>query len=240
MVENELDFAFRVFTGRTVPPKISTKLIGVENADEVRKRILADPEMFFAVPELRLAFEITEIRKARASGTIRLVIGAAGTSFPGWVSTNENLFNLLRPETWLAWIDENSVDAMLSEHVWEHLDADEGKTAATTCYRFLKSGCRLRIAVPDALMPDPVYRDLCKVGGRDGHKVFYDYRSLSNTLKAVGYDVHLLEYFDEDGKFHENPWDPKDGHIGRCRRFDPRNSGDDIKYTSLIVDAIKH
>jgi predicted SAM-dependent methyltransferase len=195
--------------------------------------------LFAAAPELRLAYEIGELRKARASGRIRLVIGAAGIALPGWTATNIGLLNLLKPETWRAWLDENSVEAMLAEHVWGHLDEAEGHVAAHTCFRFLAPGGRLRIAVPDALMPDPAYQENCKIGGRNDHKHLYDYRSLSAVLSAAGFAVRLLEYFDENGKLHLNDWSREDGHIGRSVKFDKRNQDGVIRFTSLIVDGIK-
>jgi predicted SAM-dependent methyltransferase len=155
------------------------------------------------------------------------------------VSTNEELLNLLKPETWLAWFDENSVEAMVAEHVWDYLDEAEGRNAAGNCFRFLRPGGRLRIAVADALMPDPEYRQLCILGGRDGRKILYDHRRLANVLSQAGFAVQPLEYFDESGHFHQSDWKSSDGHIGRSRRFDPRNKEGKIRFTSLIFDAIK-
>ena len=51
--------------------------------------------------------------------------------------------------------------------------------------------------------------------------------------------MHYLEYFDEHGNFHCNDWDGKDGVIFRSKKYDPRNQGDQMKFPSLIVDAVK-
>ncbi len=128
---------------------------------------------------------------------------------------------------------------MVAEHVWEHLDQEEGLIAACTCYRFLIPGKHIRIAVPDALKPDPEYHELCKVGGRDGHKFFYDYMSLTSLFQSAGFEVRPLEYWDEIGEFHQSDWDSADGHIGRSLKFDPRNKHNKYAYTSLMVDAVK-
>lgn len=236
---HSVDAAFQILTGRPTPRRLADELESLTDPLQIRAKILGDPRLFAAVPELRLAYEIAALREARTRGSVRLVIGAAGTSFPGWVSTNENLLNLLKPEAWLAWLEENSVEAMLSEHVWEHLDEEEGLVAARTCHRFLAPGKRLRIAVPDAFKPDPAYHELCKTGGRDGHKVFYNYKTLSSMLSKAGFHLDILEYWSETGAFHEREWSSADGHIGRCRKHDPRNKQGTLGYTSLIVDAIK-
>ena len=67
----------------------------------------------------------------------------------------------------------------------------------------------------------------------------YDYRTLSALLEKVEFRVRLLEWFDEQGKFHHKDWDVAEGFIMRSTRFDPRNSTNPTAYTSLIVDAIK-
>ena len=97
--------------------------------------------------------------------------------------------------------------------------------------------------MPDGLHPDRSYLDWVRPNGTGpsapAHKVLYDYGSLSNSLCQAGFAVTPLEYFDESGIFHRHDWDPHDGLIRRSARFDARNSGGTLKYTSLIVDARK-
>ena len=101
----------------------------------------------------------------------------------------------------------------------------------------------MRIAVPDGLHPDPAYIDQVKPGGSgsgsDDHKVLYTYKTLSKLLESVGFEIRLLEYFDEEGKFHYSEWSPDDGMIRRSSRFDQRNTVVPNAYTSLILDALK-
>jgi len=47
------------------------------------------------------------------------------------------------------------LDAILAEHVWEHLTKEEALIAALTCYRYIKNGGYLRVAVPDGPHPNP-------------------------------------------------------------------------------------
>lgn len=180
-----------------------------------------------------------------ASPRKRIVIGAWGRYDSGWIPTQRDFLNLLEPAQWERSFEPNSVEAMLAEHVWEHLTEEEGLAAARTCYKYLRPGGYLRVAVPDGLHPDPTYVDLVKAGapttagegdvsrkpartaGPDGnaanHKALYTYKSLSQLFERAGFRVDLYEYFDEAGTFHCRDWDSKAGTIWRSKRFDPRN-----------------
>ncbi len=173
----------------------------------------------------------------------RIVVGASGIYPPGWVPTDINTLNLLRLADWNAYFAEASIDAILAEHVWEHLSAAEGLIAALHCFRYLKPGGYLRVAVPDGLHPDQHYIAQVRPGGTgagaDDHQLLYTYRSATALFAHVGFQVRLLEYFDEAGNFHFHDWAPSAGMIRRSRRFDPRNAGGVLAYTSLILDAVK-
>ena len=75
--------------------------------------------------------------------------------------------------------------------------------------------------------------------GADDHKVLYNYASICELFSSIGFDVHLLEYFDEHGQFHCNDWHPSDGLVQRSKKFDPRNTAEQLAYTSIILDAVK-
>jgi predicted SAM-dependent methyltransferase len=178
------------------------------------------------------------LRKGARQRPLRVVIGASGVFEKGWLPTDLGQLDLLRQETWDRYFAPDSVDALLAEHVWEHLTFDEGKRAAQTCHRYLKPGGYLRIAVPDGLHPDPAYRQLIKVdgvggGGVGGHKVVYTYKLLQDLLASVGFRTELLEYYDEEGTLHLRNWEPAQGKIHRSSRFDSRGA------VSIILDAWK-
>lgn len=170
---------------------------------------------------------------------LRIVIGASGHFDKGWHPTDREYLDLLKPGDWERFFREASVDAILAEHVWEHLTEEDGRIAAGTCFRFLKPGGYLRLAVPDGLHPDLAYQQLVRIGGPDGHLALYDHRSLKALLESAGFQVACLEYFDERGKFHAERWDPAQGKIERSLQFDERNHDGQPHYTSLIVDAVK-
>ena len=59
-------------------------------------------------------------------------------------------------------------------------------------------------------------------------------------FEKEGFKVNLLEYFDQEGKFHFLEWDPAEGNIIRSKRFDERNQDGNLRYTSIILDAYKN
>jgi predicted SAM-dependent methyltransferase len=193
---------------------------------------------------VRTGRDIRRLEQALAAGhPLRVVVGSAGLTPPGWLQTDIEYLNLLRPGDWDRFFRRNTLQAILAEHVWEHLTPEEGAQAAAACYAYLKPGGYLRLAVPDGFNPDPAYREWVRPGGSgpgtDDHKVLYNHRNLGALLAAAGFEVEWLEYFDEEGTFHHRDWHPDDGMIHRSRRFDERNRGGRLAYTSLIVDARK-
>lgn len=69
---------------------------------------------------------------------LKIIIGAGETRYPGWISTQENELDLLNVTSWNRQFSASSIDALLAEHVFEHLDFDEGILAAKNCFHFLK------------------------------------------------------------------------------------------------------
>ncbi|WP_417897811.1 SAM-dependent methyltransferase [Bacillus haimaensis] len=178
---------------------------------------------------------------------MKVVVGAGEYhNNPGWLHTQEQELNLLDKSTWRNKFRENSLSAILAEHIWEHLTYEEGVEAAKVCYQFLAPNGYVRCAVPDGFFPNEEYQNIVKIGGPGpenhpaaSHKIVHNYNSLSNMFKAAGFEVKLLEYCDEHGNFHFHDWDGKDGVIFRSKKYDPRNQGESVVFPSLIVDAIK-
>ncbi|MGF1506508.1 MAG: hypothetical protein ACFB51_15455 [Anaerolineae bacterium] len=173
----------------------------------------------------------------------KIIIGAGGHAQRGWVRSEIDELNLLEEADWAKYFEPGQIDAMVAEHVWEHLTREQGLAAARRCCQYLKPGGHLRIAVPDGLHPEAAYIEWVKIDGvgpmADDHKVLYTYRTLSDLVKEAGLVPRLLEYWDEDGVFHQNPWDPDDGYISRTPRFDYRRRHGIEQYTSLLIDAVK-
>jgi predicted SAM-dependent methyltransferase len=191
----------------------------------------------------RFWFIDKKILLGRRRKSLRVILGAGAGSQKGWLQTDITHLNILSDENWQRYFRVNSIDALLTEHVWEHLTEEEGRTAAGNCFAYLKPGGYLRIAVPDGFHPNSEYIDAVKpLGsgfGSDDHKVLYNYISLSRMFESAGFETELLEYFDEMGEFHQKGWDPEDGLVRRSMRFDARNKDGRLMYTSIILDAWK-
>lgn len=183
------------------------------------------------------------IRKSASSSPLNIVIGAGGFFQEGWVPTDIEYLDATNIKHWHSCFKPNTIDHILAEHVWEHMTIEDGITAATNCFTFLKNNGTLRIAVPDGYFPNPDYIEQVKPNGSGpgakDHKVIYTYRQLHDILQRVGFDVKLLEYFSEDGRFHGINWSADGGFIHRSARNDKRNQDGQLNYTSLILDAIK-
>lgn len=175
----------------------------------------------------------------------RIVVGSSELADAGWMPTEQEYLDLLKPADWERFFQPASLDAILAEHVWEHLTPVEGALAARTCHRYLTPGGYLRVAVPDAFHPDPEYRSWVCVGGAspgqigNGHHALYSYLSLGEMFEDAGFQVELYEYYDEAGTFHCRDFDVSKGKIWRSRRFDPRNANGTNRFTSVILDAVK-
>lgn len=69
---------------------------------------------------------------------LKIIIGAGTQSYPGWIATHQEQLDLLRRDDWAASFGERRIDALLAEHVWEHLTEAEGRRAAAICFEFLR------------------------------------------------------------------------------------------------------
>ncbi len=71
------------------------------------------------------------------------------------------------------------------------------------------------------------------------HNIVYTYTLFQNVFTAAGFEVDLLEYCDEQGRFHYHQWDVSKGKIYRSLRFDHRNRDGELNSVSIILDAVK-
>ena len=187
---------------------------------------------------------------------MKIIIGAGGTSQAGWTSLERSQLDIRNRADWLKLFPPNSLDAVLSEHVLEHLTSTDAKLAASNVFAFLRPGGYWRIAVPDANNPDPKYQEMCRphgtlrrtldclgsLFGEPGHQEHYNLASLTALFQSVGFTVHPLEWFDEAGDFHRADWSASDGAIKRRDGFLDVLVyvwADVSNHTSLIVDAVK-
>jgi predicted SAM-dependent methyltransferase len=188
-----------------------------------------------------------ELLKKSQQNNLKVVIGAGEyNNNPEWLQTQETELNLLKRGNWEKKFFSNTLEAILAEHVWEHLSYEEGSEAARICFDFLKPGGYIRCAVPDGFFPNEEYQKGVQVGGPGpkehpaaSHKIVHNYKTITSMFEEAGFEVILLEYCDENGEFHYNDWDKKQGFIYRSIRFDQRNKNGKLGFVSLVVDAKK-
>lgn len=178
-------------------------------------------------------------------GKIKFNIGSAGLNADdSWYATDIATLDITKEQDWKKILLFLKLDNIMAEHVWEHLTLSDTNLANKNCYKFLKRNGTLRLAVPDGFHPDTDYIEYVKPGGNglgaDDHKILYNYKILKHRLEQIGFEVKLLEYWDEFGEFHFENWTDDAGHIIRSKRYDKRNQSGKLNYTSLIVDAVKH
>lgn len=176
----------------------------------------------------------------------RDIVGASSQDYPGWIRTQRADLDVTRREDWISRFPTASLERILAEHVWEHLTPGEAAIDAGICFEFLAPAGFVRCAVPDRFFPNDDYQNLVQVGGPGPadhlaatHEVVYDHQLLLSVFTLTGFDVRLLEWWDESGNFHAKPWDEHDGFIYRSKRFDHRNQSGTLNFTSLILDAVK-
>ncbi|WP_044641111.1 class I SAM-dependent methyltransferase [Risungbinella massiliensis] len=178
----------------------------------------------------------------------RVVIGTGeqAKNNPNWIHTNQEDLDIRYTKDWANLFVPCSITAILAEHVWEHMTWDEGLQAAKNCYHYLKCGGYVRCAVPDGYFPDHTYQKLIQVGGPGSkdhsaasHKIVFTYHTFRELFELAGFQVTLLEYFDEQGRFHHKQWDPAKGLVYRTYSHDHRNQNGKIGFTSILLDAVK-
>lgn len=184
------------------------------------------------------------IIKAELKRKGKINVGSSSVPFDNdWFSCDIDILDITQKANWFKLLGFSKVTNIFAEHVWEHLNESDTYLANKNCYHFLKKNGRLRLAVPDGYHPDKTYIDYVKPNGTglgaDDHKILYNYSIMKKKLEQVGFTVHLLEYWDENGKFHYVDWSNDHGKVTRSRRYDSRNIDGTLNYTSLIVDAIK-
>ncbi|CAM3572089.1 class I SAM-dependent methyltransferase [Deinococcus frigens] len=182
----------------------------------------------------------------RPDEPLRVIIGAGEQRWDGWIPTQREQLDLLDRATWAAWFGSRRADALLCEHVWEHLNEQQGRAAARLSLEFLKPGGFVRVAVPDANFPNAGYQRGVQIGGPGpadhpaaDHQMVYTAPLLADVFTGAGFTVELLEYCDAQGQFHARDWDLNTGPIYRSLQLDHRNREGKLGFVSIVLDATK-
>lgn len=174
---------------------------------------------------------------------IKLVVGAGGTHFKDWFSTDIATLNLMKESDFKLYFSEKKIDMVQAEHVLEHIGDSDLELIIANLYKFCNDGARIRIAVPDGFHGDPGYISRVKPGGTGAgahdHRQLFNYKSLCEKFERHGFKTKPVEYWDENGVFHQGYVNDEFGYISRSLINDDRNVGGKPIYTSLIVDIFK-
>lgn len=153
--------------------------------------------------------------QAGADGRMRVALGVATEKQAGWVGLVQAELDVTAEADWARRFVPASIDNILAEHVWEHLTWTQARRAVALAFRYLKPGGRLRLAVPDTLHASRFIVDAVSATGsladEHGHLVDYTHGLMSRLLAEAGFEVSLLDWWDEAGEFH-NGYDGRDAH----------------------------
>ncbi len=174
---------------------------------------------------------------------IRLVVGAGGTYFKGWFSTDKSVLDITKRSDFEKYFKEKKISRILAEHVLEHLTDSDLKSMAKNFAEFSSDDINIRIAVPDGNHKNQNYIDAVKPGGHgsgaDDHKHLFTYESLAKYFTDAGFVANYLEYWDNNNNFITKYKKDENGFIERSLINDSRNADGNPNYTSIIIDFKK-
>ncbi len=209
----------------------------------IKKRIRA------LIKFVKYSYRYHKIKRAvRAGDVIKIIVGAAETYQPGWLSTNEQWLDITKPQDWRkVFQGKRILSHVVAEHVFEHLTYEEAQTALALINEHLIDGGRVRIAVPDGFNPDETYLKHVGINGigddAADHKQLLNAEILEELIRQAGFEAAHLEGYRQDGMLVQIPYKQEDGFILRSRaNADMQDSSlwdfPDAD-TSLIVDGLK-
>lgn len=178
---------------------------------------------------------------------LKIVVGSSAhrevfnnINYKGWLMTDLPWFDIQDLNKISKFFLNKKVSIILAEHVFEHLEIEDGRKAINNLKQLLCKNGKIRLAVPDGYHSNEDYINIVKPNGTGGadHKVLYNYKSIKQIFDK-NFEIKYLEYFDENKNFQYNNWDNSNqsGFIKRSRYTDKRNDKNNIYYSSLILDA---
>ena len=137
-------------------------------------------------------------------------------------------------------LPDNSVDRIISEHCFEHIEITKYPTILKELYRILKPGGLFRLAVPDYQSPgDCFYLEKGFDPRNNLHITLTTYKLLKPILDESPFNVNILHYWKDENEFIHNKIDYSKGYIKRTPENDERNEGYKLGVTSLVCDLTK-
>jgi predicted SAM-dependent methyltransferase len=217
------------------------------DTDEVRSFLTADLALHLRSKQAaraRLKQRVAGLLDQGAS--LRIVIGASAQQihdeaniFGEWIPFAVNDLDVLSREDFLFYFSSpGSIDAIVAEHMFEHLAIGDALWAFQLCREFLKApGGYLRVAVPDWLSYLP--HELASKTRADmthRHHTQLNLHSLTSMLvhRAKFTSIVPREYSLEDGSYAYGSLTPLEGKVKRSMCFTTHT-----RPPSLVLDAFK-
>lgn len=169
--------------------------------------------------------------RSKLASVPRLQLGAGATVCPAWLHQDLRRFqnrkhknldftiNVLRLKKYISC---NSLEAIFTSHMLEHLSRPEAKELLSDCHRWLKPKGELWISVPDlsilyniAIAEDTSAKDreaamMLISTPRPGHVSCWLFADIKNILEALGFE-NIQRWVDPPADFQNSPgcWDAK-------------------------------
>lgn len=195
------------------------------------------------IPLIKLWKKLNWLIYLKTHSDIKIVVGAGPTKYKGWFSTDIVTLDITNENHFKKYFKNKRIHKVLSEHVLEHLTKNELEIMIDNFHKYSTNEINIRIAVPDGFHKAKEYIDKVKPGGTGegakDHKHLFNYRSLAGLFEAQKFKANFVEYWDEEGNFHQGYSDDENGYVKRSFINDSRNSDGNPNYTSLIVDFCK-
>lgn len=187
-----------------------------------------------------ITFKLTLLREDQ----LQVVIGASGTQFPNWVSSEQFFFDITDEDSWRHNFGSKRVKNLLAEHVFEHLTEKQIVRSLECAAKFMISGAVFRIAVPDGYHPSQYYRDLVRPGGLEpaaaDHKVLLTIDRVYMLVPKNKFTIRPVECFDRKGMFHSN-YSEENGFISRSKlHYKGLFTHNESEYKKLLATTPKH
>ena len=192
-------------------------------------------------------------------GTLTSAVFARNTIYYNGVSNQVlNSYNIFHDITNKFDLDDNCVDVIQSEDVFEHIEYETLLPILNELYRILKPNGYLRLSIPDYRCD--ILKERCEYnengeiifdkGGdgnydyttkkviNGGHVWFPIYESVKKLLEQTRFDCKFLHYYDENGVGILHDIDHSKGYIDRTPEHDERVSNP-RRPMSIVVDCYK-
>ncbi len=195
------------------------------------------------IPFIRIWKKLNWYLYLATTNEIKIIVGAGPTKYKGWFPTDIVTLDVTNENDFKKYFKKKKINRILAEHVLEHLTKQELELMIRNFYKYSTKEINIRIAVPDGFHKAKDYIDKVKPGGTgegaDDHKNLFNYKTLAKLFEVQNFKPTLVEYWDEERKFHPGYSNDENGYILRSFLNDSRNLDGTPHYTSLIIDFHK-